>query len=107
TAQVLRKAARRLDRALFRPDSLNPDLVSAVALAAPVIAGLVLFREAAAIFLILALAIGGVVQLAVGLRGQRLQSSPIIVAFVGVALCGPLASPALPAPVPLPAAILA
>jgi hypothetical protein len=95
-----------LDRALFRPDSLNPDLVSAVSLAGPIVAGLVLFREPAAIFLILAIAIGGVVQLAVRLRRQRLQTSPIILSVVGVALCGPLASPALPALVALLASIL-
>jgi hypothetical protein len=90
-----------LDRALFRPDSLNPDLVSAIALAGPVLAGLVLFRLAAAIFLLLAIAIGGIAHLALRARRQRLQTSPIIVAIVGVALCGPLASPALAALVAL------
>jgi len=103
---VLGKAARRLDRAVFRPDSLNPDLVSAIALAGPVLAGLVLFRMAAAIFLLLAVAIGGVTHLALRLRRQRPQTSPIIVAIVGVALCGPLASPALAALVALLASVL-
>jgi len=102
---VLGKAARRFDRALFRPDSLNPDLVSAIALAGPVLAGLVLFRQTAAIFLLLAVAIGGVAHLALRLRRQRLTTSPIIVSIVGVALCGPLASPALPALVALLASV--
>ena len=103
---MLGAAARRLDRALFRPDSLNPDVVSAIALAGPILAGLVLFREPAAIFLLLAVAIGGIAQVALRLRRQRLQTSPIIVSLVGVALCGPLAASALPAVVALLASIL-
>jgi hypothetical protein len=87
---VLGKLARILDRAFFRPDSLHPDLVTTLALAAPVTAGLILFRQPALEFLGIAVLIGGAVHLGARLLKVKLETSPILVALVGVALCGPL-----------------
>ena len=100
------KLARQLDRAVFRPESLSADLISAIALAPPVAAGLILFGLPAAKILILALVIGVAVHLAAILLRLRLETSPALVAIVGVALCGPLTSLAWPVLVAFGAALL-
>ena len=100
------KLARQLDRAFFRPETLSPDTVSAIALAAPVAAGLILFRLPAAEMLTLALVIGVAVHLAAVLLRVRLETSPALVSVVGVALCGPLSSLAWPTLVAFTAAVL-
>jgi NQR2, RnfD, RnfE family len=103
---VLGKLAGVLDRALFRPDSLHPDVVTGLALAGPVIAGLILFRQPAFEFLGMAIAIGGAVHLGARFLRVRLETSPMLVALVGVALCGPLSPPVWPALIALTAAVL-
>jgi NQR2, RnfD, RnfE family len=103
---VLGKLARVLDRAFFRPDSLHPDLVTVLALGAPVIAGLILFGQPAFVFLAMAVGIGGAVHVGARLLGIRLETSPVLVALVGVALCGPLSPPVWPALIALTAAVL-
>jgi hypothetical protein len=103
---VLGKLARVLDRAFFRPESLHPDVVTGLALAGPVIAGLILFRQPAFEFLGMAVAIGGVVHVGARFLRVRLETSPMLVALVGVALCGPLSPPIWPALIALTAAAL-
>jgi NQR2, RnfD, RnfE family len=103
---VLGKLARVLDRAFFRPESLHPDVVTGLALAGPVIAGLILFRQPAFEFLGMAIAIGGVVHLGARFLRIKLETSPMLVALVGVALCGPLSPPVWPALIALTAAVL-
>jgi hypothetical protein len=83
-----------LDRALFKPDTLPATATLSVGLLAPVVAGLILFRVAAAEMLVLAIAVGGIAHLSARLIHQPLQISPVIHAVVGVALIGPGASPA-------------
>lgn len=94
---VLARIAGLLDRVFFRPESLHPDVVFGLALAGPVVAGLVLFRIAAVEALLMALAIGGTVHLIAALARLRLNMSPALLAVMGVALCGPLSSPVWPA----------
>jgi len=101
---VLAKIAGLLDRAFFRSESLHPDVVLALALAGPVIDGLILFRLAAAELLLIALAIGSVVHLLAAVLKLRLGTSPILLAVIGVALCGPLTAPLWPALIALGAA---
>jgi hypothetical protein len=103
---VLGKLAEVLDRAFFRPDSLHPDVVLGLALAGPVVAGLVLFRGAAAELLLIAIAAGGVVHLVAALLRLKLENGPILLALVGVALCGPLSPPLWPILVASGAAVL-
>ena len=103
---MLGKLARVLDRAFFRPDSLHPDVVTSLALAGPVIAGLILFRQPAFEFLGMAIGIGGAVHLGARLLRVKLETSPMLVALVGVALCGPLSPPVWPALIALTAAVL-
>jgi hypothetical protein len=103
---VLGKLAGVLDRAFFRPESLHPDTVTGLALAGPVIAGLILFRQPAFEFLGMAIAIGGAVHLGAGFLRVKLETSPMLVALVGVALCGPLSPPVWPALIALTAAVL-
>ena len=98
--------ARVLDRAFFRPDSLHPDLVTSLALAGPVTAGLILFGQPALEFLAMAVGIGGAVHVGARLLKIKLETSPMLVALVGVALCGPLSPPAWPALIALTAAVL-
>jgi Na+-transporting NADH:ubiquinone oxidoreductase subunit NqrB len=82
-----------LDRAAFRPATLPDDLVTAIALMPPVVAGLVIFKTPAAQMLAVALAAGAVGLLASRwlLSNQRPRSgtSPLIAALFGVALVGP------------------
>ncbi len=81
-------------------------MVTSIALAGPVIAGLILFRQPAFEFLGMAIAIGGAVHLGARFLRVRLETSPILVALVGVALCGPLSPPVWPALIALTAAVL-
>jgi hypothetical protein len=93
---VLARAARWLDKAAFSPDTLPDDLVIGLALAPPVIAGLVIFKLAAVEMLIVALVIGLAAQIAARVVFRNFmpkpESSPLIAAVVGVALVGPGAS---------------
>jgi hypothetical protein len=93
---VLAKIAGVLDRAFFRPQSLHPDVVLGLALAGPVLAGLILFRLAALEMLVIALGIGGVVHLVGRLSRLPMETSPALLAVIAVALCGPLSSPVWP-----------
>jgi len=102
---VLGKVARVLDRAFFRPQSLHPDLVLGLALAGPVAAGLILFRQPALEFGLIALIVGGAVHLAALLLRLKVDTSPMLVALVGVALCGPLSSPVWPLAIAFTAAV--
>ena len=103
---MLGKLARGLDRAFFRPDSLHPDVVLSLALAGPVVAGLILFRQPAVEFLAIALVIGGAVHAIARLARIKLETSPVLVALVGVALCGPLSPPIWPTLIALGASVL-
>jgi hypothetical protein len=81
-----------LDRAAFKPASLPPDLVAGIALAPPVVAGLIIFKTPALEMLAIALGCGAVGQAAALLLWRKLtprpQASPLICAVVGVALVG-------------------
>ena len=82
-----------LDQAAFRPASLPDDLVTAIALLPPIVAGLVIFKAPAAQMLAVAVA-AGAVGLVVSrwlLAGHRRSggTSPLIAALIGVALVGP------------------
>ena len=103
---MLGKVARVLDRAFFQPQSHPPDLVLGLALAGPVGAGLILFRQPALEFGLIALVIGGAVHLAALLLRLKVETSPVLVAVVGVALCGPLSSPVWPLAIAFTAAVL-
>ena len=103
---MLGKVARVLDRAFFQPGSLHPDLVAGLALAGPVAAGLILFRQPALEFLLIAIVVGAAVHLSALLLRLRIETSPALVALVGVALCGPLSSPLWPLVIALAAAVL-
>jgi hypothetical protein len=89
---VLARVAAALDRAAFKPASLPNDLITGIALAPPVIAGLIIFKVTALEMLAVALAIGAVGQIAAYLlwrkRIPRTQASPVIAAVFGVALVG-------------------
>jgi len=89
---VLARVAATLDRAAFKPASLPNDLITGIALAPPVIAGLIIFKVPALEMLAVALVTGIVGQLVAQLlwRKQlpRTQASPLIAAVFGVALVG-------------------
>jgi hypothetical protein len=89
---VLARAAAWLDRAAFHPASLPDDLVTGIALTAPVVAGLIIFKVAAAEMLLVAVAIGGMTQLVLGLLWRKSEparpTSPMMAAVFGVALVG-------------------
>lgn len=82
--------------AAFRPASLPDDLVTAIALLPPIVAGLIIFKAPAAQMLAVALAAGagGLLVSRWLLAGHRRQpgTSPLIAALFGVALVGPGAS---------------
>ena len=82
-----------LDRAAFRPASLPDDLVTGIALAPAVIAGLIIFKTPALEMLMVAVAVGAVAQLAVRWIWRKQSSaaaaSPLIASVFGVALVGP------------------
>jgi Na+-transporting NADH:ubiquinone oxidoreductase subunit NqrB len=89
---VLARAAAALDRAALKPASLPNDLITGLALAPPVIAGLIIFKVPALEMLAVALATGVAGQVVAQLlwRKQlpRTQASPLIAALFGVALTG-------------------
>jgi hypothetical protein len=89
---VLARAAAALDRAAFKPASLPVDLITGIALAPPVIAGLIIFKAPALEMLAAALAAGAIGQsfgmLVWRKHRPRVRSSPVIAAVVGVALVG-------------------
>src|SRR5450759_4916877 len=89
---VLARAAAALDRAAFRPASLPNDLITGIALAPPVIAGLVIFKVPALEMLAVALAVGTAGQIAAYLLWRKhiplTQASTLIAAIFGVALIG-------------------
>jgi hypothetical protein len=89
---VLARAAAALDRAAFKPASLPNDLIIGIALAPPVIAGLIIFKVPALEMLAVAIAIGTVGQIAAYVIWRkhipRTQASPLIAAIIGVALVG-------------------
>ncbi len=92
----LAKLGSALDRAAFRPASLPDDLVTAIALLPPIVAGLVIFKAPAAQMLAVALAAGAagilVSRWLLGGIRRRSRTSPLIAALFGVALIGPGAS---------------
>src|ERR1700682_4102991 len=92
TPCVLARAAATLDRAAFKPASLPNDLITGIALAPPVIAGLIIFKVPALEMLAVALAVGIVGQLVAQILWRRqmprTQASPLIAAVIGVALVG-------------------
>lgn len=89
---VLARATAWLDRAAFNPAKLPDDLTIGIALAPPVIAGLIIFRLPALEMLGVAIAFGVGAQIFARIvwRSQfaRPQASPLIAAVVGVALIG-------------------
>jgi hypothetical protein len=94
---VLARAAAILDRAAFKPASLPNDLITGLALAPPVIAGLIIFKVPALEMLAIALAVGVaghiVAQLLWRKQLPRTQTSPLIAAVFGIALVGAGAGP--------------
>ena len=89
----LHSVAAWLDRAAFSPASLPDDLITGIALAPMIAAGLILFRLPALEMLLVALAmgVGGVLFARLVWRHDipRPQPSPAIAALIGVALVGP------------------
>jgi Na+-transporting NADH:ubiquinone oxidoreductase subunit NqrB len=94
---VLARAAAALDRAAFKPASLPNDLITGLALAPPVIAGLIIFKVPALEMLAIALALGLAGQIAAQILWRQqlplTQASPVIAAVFGVALIGAGTSP--------------
>lgn len=92
----LKRGAAWLDRAAFSPASLPDDLITGIALAPPVIAGLIIFKLPAVEMLAVALAVGIAAHLIARWVWRRdlprPQPSAVIAAVVGVALVGPGAS---------------
>ena len=95
-AAWLRRVAAWIDQAAFNPASLPNDLITAIALAPPVAAGLIIFKLPAAEMLGVALAFGVAATLVARFAWRhdvpRPQASPIIAAIFGVALVGAGAS---------------
>jgi hypothetical protein len=91
-AAWLHRVAAWLDQAAFNPASLPSDLTTGIALAAPVAAGLIIFKLPAVQMLAVALAFGIGAQLVARWVWRhdvpRPQPSPVIAAVVGVALVG-------------------
>jgi Na+-transporting NADH:ubiquinone oxidoreductase subunit NqrB len=107
---VLARAGAWLDRAAFRPASLPDDLITAIALAAPVAAGLIIFKLPALEMLAIALVAG--IGAYLGARwmwrghGGHAPASPAIAAVFGVALIGAGAGILVTAEVAVLAAVL-
>ncbi len=101
----LRRAAAWLDQAAFNPASLPDDLITGIAVAPPIAAGLIIFKLQALEMLGIALAFGISAQLVARWAWRhdvpRPQPSPVIAAVFGVALVGAGAS------LPISAAIAA
>jgi hypothetical protein len=95
-AAWLHRVAARLDQAAFSPASMPDDLVTAIALTPPVVAGLVIFKLPAVQMLGTALVVGIAAQLVARWVWRhdipRPQPSPVIAAVFGVALVGAGAS---------------
>lgn len=104
------KLASLLDRAAFRPASLPDDLVTAIALGPPIVAGLVIFKAPAAQMLAIALAAGAAGLLAsrwvLGGHHRAAGTSTIIAAIFGVALVGPGAAIAVSVEIAVLAVVL-
>lgn len=107
---MLARAAAWLDRAAFKPATLPDDLVTAIALAPPVIAGLIFFKLPAFEMLLIAVAAGAVAQLGARWLWRRSNphppASPLIAAVVGVALVGPGAGLVVTAEIAVAAVVL-
>jgi hypothetical protein len=107
---LLARAGAWLDRAAFKPATLPNDLITAIALVPPVVAGLIIFKLPALEMLGVALIAGIAAHLAARWmwRGQGGQApaSPIISAVFGVALIGAGAGLLVTAEVAALAAIL-
>ena len=92
----LHRTAALLDRAAFNPATLPDDLITAIALAPPVAAGLIIFKLQALEMLAVAVASGIAGQLVARWVWRhdvpRPQPSPVIAAVFGVALVGAGAS---------------
>jgi NQR2/RnfD/RnfE family subunit of NADH-ubiquinone oxidoreductase len=92
----LHRTAAFLDRAAFSPATLPEDLITAVALTAPIAAGLIIFKLQAAEMLGVAIACGIAGQLVARWIWRHdvppPQPSPVIAAVFGVALVGAGAS---------------
>lgn len=91
---------------MFQPASLPPDVLTALALLPPIVAGLLLFRWQAFYMLVIAVVTGFVAELLALRLKWSLGASPILVAIVGVGLCGPVAALVWPAVIAVMAAIL-
>jgi Na+-transporting NADH:ubiquinone oxidoreductase subunit NqrB len=107
---LLARAGAWLDRAAFRPASLPNDLITAIALAPPVAAGLIIFKLPALEMLAVALVAGIAAYLAARWmwrgHGEHAPTSPILAPVFGVALIGPNAGLLLTAEVAALAAVL-
>jgi NQR2, RnfD, RnfE family len=94
--RVLARVAAWLDRAAFNPSSLPDDLVTGIALAPLVAAGLIIFKIRAVEMLAIALVFGIAGQLLAAWLWRkdipRPQASPLIAAVFGIALAGAGAS---------------
>ena len=95
-SSLLGHVAAALDRAAFRPASLPDDLTTGLALLAPVVAGLLIFRLPALEMLAVALVTGclayAVARWAWPGPSHRTDAGPVIAAVFGVALVGAGAS---------------
>jgi len=107
---VLARAVAWFDRAAFKPATLPDDLVTGIALAPPVIAGLIIFKFPAFQMLLVAVAFGASAQLLVRWVWRhtvpRPPASPLIAAVIGVALAGPAAGLAVTGEIALLAVVL-
>jgi hypothetical protein len=96
----LHAAASWLDRAAFNPASLPDDLITSIALAPTIAAGLIIFKLPAVKMLAVALAFGIGAHLVARWVWRhdipRPQPSAVIAAVVGVALVGAGAQPSTP-----------
>jgi hypothetical protein len=95
-----------LKRIGVQPETAPPSFVAGLALAPPVVAGVIFFRLAALEMLAIALGAGLAAHIAARILGQPLQSTPLIPALVGVALVGSGATLAWAATVAVLAAAL-
>ena len=91
---MLGRALAALERAVFEPATLPASAVTAIAVAPPIVAGLVFFQTRAAVALVLALAIGTFLHLLAWRLKQPLTASPVLASVVGVALVGAATAPA-------------
>jgi NQR2, RnfD, RnfE family len=85
---------RRVEKALFEPESLPPGTVLALALLPACLAGLVFFKLYAAQALAIAIALGLAAILAARLLRVKAGVTPLVAAVVAVALAGAAAPPA-------------